>query len=134
MSDLRFGMVGCGDISVRFFKMMQNIDGAEFVATRARHMESAKRRGKEYGVSAHYDDFRKMMDTENLDGEPAVFSGDVIFAGGIGRFDIPGGDYAALVDGIREKLFKLPPETVIYPGHGPVTTIARERKTNPFLI
>jgi glyoxylase-like metal-dependent hydrolase (beta-lactamase superfamily II) len=67
-------------------------------------------------------------------GEPyRVFGGDVLFRGGIGRFDFPGGDGRRLVEGIRAKLFTLPPDTVIYPGHGPVTTVAHERRTNPYV-
>jgi glyoxylase-like metal-dependent hydrolase (beta-lactamase superfamily II) len=69
-----------------------------------------------------------------LRGSPClVFGGDVLFRGGIGRFDFPGGSEAQLLGGIRKKLFTLPPDTVIYPGHGPVTTVAHEMKTNPFL-
>ncbi|GBD32856.1 MAG: hydrolase [Gemmatimonadales bacterium] len=59
--------------------------------------------------------------------------GDVLFAGSVGRTDLPGGDARLLFSGIREKLLTLPDETVIYPGHGPETTIGRERTTNPFL-
>lgn len=59
--------------------------------------------------------------------------GDVLFAGSVGRTDLPGGDTKLLFSGIREKLLTLPDETVIYPGHGPETTIGRERATNPFL-
>jgi glyoxylase-like metal-dependent hydrolase (beta-lactamase superfamily II) len=67
-------------------------------------------------------------------GEPCrVFGGDVLFRGGIGRFDFPGGDGRRLVEGIRAKLFTLPPDTVVYPGHGPVTTVAQERRTNPYV-
>jgi hydroxyacylglutathione hydrolase len=62
-----------------------------------------------------------------------VFGGDVLFRGGIGRYDLPGGDGEVLLDGIRRKLFALAPDTVVYPGHGPVTTVAHERKTNPFV-
>ncbi|MFH0842307.1 MAG: MBL fold metallo-hydrolase [Bacteroidota bacterium] len=62
----------------------------------------------------------------------AVFTGDILFAGSIGRSDIPGGDHKALVEGIREKLFVLPPETVVYPGHGEATTIGTEMKSNPY--
>jgi glyoxylase-like metal-dependent hydrolase (beta-lactamase superfamily II) len=62
-----------------------------------------------------------------------VFGGDVLFRGSIGRTDFPGGDHAGLLDGIRRKLFTLPPDTVVYPGHGPVTTVGHERATNPFL-
>jgi hydroxyacylglutathione hydrolase len=63
----------------------------------------------------------------------AVFAGDTLFRGGIGRTDLPGGDHETLLRGIREQLFTLPPETVVWPGHGPPTTVAEERATNPFL-
>jgi glyoxylase-like metal-dependent hydrolase (beta-lactamase superfamily II) len=62
-----------------------------------------------------------------------VFGGDVLFRGSVGRFDFPGGSQEALFGGIRKKLFPLPPDTIVYPGHGPVTTIGHEMKTNPFL-
>jgi glyoxylase-like metal-dependent hydrolase (beta-lactamase superfamily II) len=62
-----------------------------------------------------------------------VFGGDVLFRGSIGRTDFPGGSHEGLLDGIRRKLFTLPPDTVVYPGHGPVTTVAHEKATNPFL-
>jgi glyoxylase-like metal-dependent hydrolase (beta-lactamase superfamily II) len=61
-----------------------------------------------------------------------VFGGDVLFRDGIGRSDFPGGDGELLVRGIREKLFVLPPDTVVYPGHGPVTTTGHEKRHNPF--
>ncbi|CAN5752132.1 MBL fold metallo-hydrolase [soil metagenome] len=64
---------------------------------------------------------------------PFVLGGDVLFAGSIGRFDFPGGDGRRLIEGIRSKLLTLPDETVIYPGHGPATTIGRERWGNPFV-
>ncbi len=63
----------------------------------------------------------------------AVFSGDVLFKDGIGRTDLPGGHYATLIHSIKEVLFKLPDDTQVYSGHGPVTTIGDERKLNPFL-
>ncbi len=62
-----------------------------------------------------------------------VFGGDVLFRGGIGRDDFPGGDGPLLLRGIRTKLFTLPDDTVVYPGHGPVTTIGQERKFNPYV-
>jgi glyoxylase-like metal-dependent hydrolase (beta-lactamase superfamily II) len=64
---------------------------------------------------------------------PYVIGGDALFAGSIGRSDFPGGDPDALFEGIHAKLFTLPDETVVYPGHGPTTTIGREKATNPFL-
>jgi glyoxylase-like metal-dependent hydrolase (beta-lactamase superfamily II) len=63
----------------------------------------------------------------------AVFTGDALFAGGIGRTDLPGGDEARLIANIRGALLALPDRTAVYPGHGPATTVAVERKTNPFL-
>jgi glyoxylase-like metal-dependent hydrolase (beta-lactamase superfamily II) len=65
-------------------------------------------------------------------GDGFVLSGDVLFAGSIGRVDLPGGDYATLMDSIRTRLMPLPDDTVVYSGHGPATTIGRERATNPF--
>ena len=67
-------------------------------------------------------------------GEPnRVFGGDILFRDGIGRTDFPGGSFATLASGIRQKLFPLSPDTVIYPGHGPVTTIGYEQANNSFL-
>jgi len=65
--------------------------------------------------------------------EGVVFVGDVLFNGGIGRTDIPGASHRTLMDSIRHKLLTLPDETIVYPGHGPPTTIGRERRNNPFL-
>lgn len=65
--------------------------------------------------------------------ENAAFVGDVLFAGAIGRTDIPRGDPAQLVSGIRAKLFPLGDDVRCYPGHGPPTTIGEERRTNPWL-
>lgn len=65
--------------------------------------------------------------------EGYVLSGDSLFAGSIGRTDLPGGDYDDLMESIRTKIMVLPPETKVYPGHGPETTIAAEAANNPFL-
>ena len=62
-----------------------------------------------------------------------LFAGDALFAGSIGRSDFANSDGRALIDGIREKLLGLPDDLIVYSGHGPATTIGRERKTNPFL-
>jgi hydroxyacylglutathione hydrolase len=62
-----------------------------------------------------------------------LYGGDVLFAGGVGRWDRPGGDKDLLISGIRSKILTLPPETVVLPGHGPSTTIGRELATNPYL-
>ena len=63
-----------------------------------------------------------------------LFVGDTLFAGSIGRTDLPGGDYDVLMRSITEVLFPLGDEAVVHPGHGPDTTIARERTTNPFVL
>ena len=62
-----------------------------------------------------------------------VFGGDVLFRGSVGRCDFPGGNFLLLDRGIRKKLYTLADDTVVYPGHGPVTTIGHEKKTNPFV-
>jgi len=63
----------------------------------------------------------------------ALFSGDVLFAGSVGRTDLPFADWDQLVESIRLLFERLPPETVVYPGHGPQTTLGAERERNPFL-
>lgn len=62
-----------------------------------------------------------------------VIGGDVLFQGSIGRTDLPGGDYDTLIDSIKTQLLPLPDDTIVYAGHGPATTIGRERRNNPFL-
>ena len=69
----------------------------------------------------------------SLRGDGLVFSGDTLFNFGIGRTDLSGGDYATLINSIATKLMVLPDETVVYPGHGPKSTIGAERRMNPFL-
>lgn len=64
---------------------------------------------------------------------PVLFGGDVLFRGSIGRYDFPNSNGRLLFQGIRDKVLTLPPETVVYPGHGPVTTIGHEKQTNPFV-
>jgi glyoxylase-like metal-dependent hydrolase (beta-lactamase superfamily II) len=63
----------------------------------------------------------------------ALFSGDVVFAGSVGRVDLPGGDWDTLLDSIRGLVDRFDPDTIVYPGHGPATTLGREVETNPFL-
>lgn len=62
-----------------------------------------------------------------------LISGDALFQGSIGRTDLPGGDYSQLIESIKSKLLSLPDNTVVYPGHGPATTIGDEKRHNPFL-
>ncbi|HDP33593.1 MAG TPA: MBL fold metallo-hydrolase, partial [Candidatus Hydrogenedentes bacterium] len=69
-----------------------------------------------------------------LVGDGVVIAGDVLFAGSIGRTDLPGGSMTQLLNSIRHQLLTLPDETVVYCGHGPATTIGEERVSNPFLV
>ena len=66
-------------------------------------------------------------------GHGVLFSGDTLFNYGIGRYDLPGGNYSQLMNSLQTKLMGLPDETIVYPGHGPDTTIGAERRENPFL-
>jgi len=65
---------------------------------------------------------------------PRLFVGDTLFAGSIGRTDLPGGDYETLLRAITGTLFTFPDESIVYSGHGPETTIGREKQTNPFVL
>jgi glyoxylase-like metal-dependent hydrolase (beta-lactamase superfamily II) len=67
-------------------------------------------------------------------GDGFIIGGDCLFSGSIGRTDLPGGDYDTLMRTLRDKFLTLPDDTVVYNGHGPVTTIGRERRTNPFMV
>ena len=64
----------------------------------------------------------------------ALLSGDVLFAGSVGRTDFPGSDWGTLLASLRTLVSRFPADTVVYPGHGPATTIGRERRTNPYLL
>ena len=66
--------------------------------------------------------------------EKTLIAGDTLFAGSIGRTDLPGGSYEKIINSIREKVLALPDETIVVPGHGPLTTIGEERESNPFLL
>jgi len=68
-----------------------------------------------------------------LYGAGHLFAGDVLFAGSVGRTDLPGGNFEQLISGIRRKLLVLPDDTVVHCGHGPDTTIGREKQVNPFI-
>jgi len=69
----------------------------------------------------------------SLYGEGVVFTGDTLFLGSVGRTDLPNGDFDLLMSSIQGKLFALPDETIIYPGHGPETTLEQEKNFNPFV-
>jgi glyoxylase-like metal-dependent hydrolase (beta-lactamase superfamily II) len=72
--------------------------------------------------------------TFSIPDEQAVFSGDVLFQGSVGRTDLPGGDWPTLLESIRTLVETLPPETTVYPGHMGITTLGAERASNPFLV
>ena len=65
--------------------------------------------------------------------EQTLIAGDTLFAGSIGRTDLPGGDYKQIITSLHDRVLALPDETVVVPGHGPTTTIGEERQSNPFL-
>jgi len=78
---------------------------------------------------------REPVGVDDLAGLSAtVFSGDVLFAGSVGRTDLPGGDGAAMRRSLQDVVLALPDPTLVLPGHGPATTVARERATNPYLV
>ncbi|HSE48958.1 MAG TPA: MBL fold metallo-hydrolase, partial [Terriglobales bacterium] len=66
--------------------------------------------------------------------EKKLIAGDTLFAGSIGRTDLPGGSFEKIIDSLQSRLLALPDDTLVIPGHGPATTIGEERETNPFLI
>jgi glyoxylase-like metal-dependent hydrolase (beta-lactamase superfamily II) len=66
--------------------------------------------------------------------EKKLIAGDTLFAGSIGRTDLPGGSYQKIIESLRGPVLALPDETIVVPGHGPLTTIGEERATNPFLV
>ena len=69
----------------------------------------------------------------DLDDSPGLLAGDVLFAGSVGRVDLPGGSWASMLGSLRDVVLPLADDTVVLPGHGPATTIGRERATNPYL-
>src|ERR671935_2005407 len=71
--------------------------------------------------------------TYSIPEEGAIFSGDVLFQGSVGRTDLPGGDWGTLLESIRKLVESHPPETTVYPGHMGITTLGAERASNPFL-
>jgi hydroxyacylglutathione hydrolase len=66
--------------------------------------------------------------------EQKLIAGDTLFAGSIGRTDLPGGSFDKIIDSLKERVLALPDATIVFPGHGPETTIGEERESNPFLI
>lgn len=69
----------------------------------------------------------------SLSGDGFLLSGDLLFCGGVGRTDLPGGSWSVLEDSIRNKIFNFPDDTIVLPGHGPATTVGQEKMANPFI-
>jgi hydroxyacylglutathione hydrolase len=69
----------------------------------------------------------------SLSGDGFLLSGDLLFCGGVGRTDLPGGSWSVLEDSIRNKIFRFPDDTIVLPGHGPLTSIGQEKMANPFI-
>ena len=66
--------------------------------------------------------------------EKKLIAGDTLFAGSIGRTDLPGGSFSKIITSLHDRVLALPDETVVVPGHGELTTIGKERESNPFLV
>jgi len=113
MMGVRFGKVPTVD---------RNVEDEEIVEVGGLRLRSLYTPGHAPGHLAFY-----------LQEEGLVLSGDALFAGSVGRVDLPGGSMEVLMRSIEERLVTLPDETVVYPGHGPRTTIGNERTSNPFL-
>ena len=113
MMGLRFGKVPTVD---------RNVEDEEIVEVGGLRLRSLYTPGHAPGHLAFY-----------LQEEGLVLSGDALFAGSVGRVDLPGGSMEVLMRSIEERLLTLPDDTVVYPGHGPRTTISNERASNPFL-
>jgi len=85
-------------------------------------------------ISKDTKEAKEAKDTKDTKELPTLIVGDTLFAGSIGRTDLPGGDMETLLRSIREVLFSFPDDCVVWSGHGEPTTIGREKRTNPFLI
>jgi glyoxylase-like metal-dependent hydrolase (beta-lactamase superfamily II) len=108
------------DIPLRPYEGATGIEGGDTVDAAGISFEVVPIPGHSPGHIAYY-------------AEGCLFSGDLLFAGSVGRTDLPFSDWDTLVESIRSLFDRFPPETVVYPGHGPQTTLGAEQKTNPFL-
>jgi hydroxyacylglutathione hydrolase len=108
------------DVSIRGYHADVLLEGGETLEVGGISFETILVPGHSPGHLAYYAD-------------GALFSGDVLFAGTVGRTDLPFGDWNALVDSIRGLMERFPPETIVYSGHGPETTLGAELVRNPFL-
>ena len=108
------------DVALRPYEADVLLDGGETLKLAGISFETLSVPGHSPGHVAFY-------------GDGALFSGDVLFAGSVGRTDLPFSDWDTLVQSIRALMDRLPPETIVYPGHGPETTLGAELARNPFL-
>ena len=108
------------DIPLRPYTGATGVSGAETVEVGGISFETVAIPGHSPGHLAYYAD-------------GCLFSGDLLFAGSVGRTDLPFSDWETLLDSIRSLFEGFPPETIVYPGHGPETTLGAEQQTNPFL-
>lgn len=108
------------DIPLRPYSEAKGVSGEETVELAGISFETVDIPGHSPGHLAYYAD-------------GLLFSGDLLFAGSVGRTDLPFSDHETLLASIRSLFERFPPETVVYPGHGPETTLGAERQTNPFL-
>lgn len=113
MMGLRFGKVPAVD---------RHVEDGEVIEVGSLRLRSLYTPGHAPGHLAFY-----------LEEQEAVLSGDALFAGSVGRVDLPGGSMEVLMRSIEERLMTLPDQTTVYPGHGPTTTVGEERRHNPFL-
>ncbi|MEX2141973.1 MAG: MBL fold metallo-hydrolase [Pirellulales bacterium] len=120
---------------------MQNLSGLFGLALTSPPADQTLAEGDQYSVAGFEFLVREIpghssghvVFISQKDTPPVVFGGDVLFAGGIGRTDFPDGNFDQLAQGIRQKLYTLPDDTIVYPGHGEPTTIGHEKRTNPFV-
>lgn len=117
-----FALQSGGGLSIPEFQVNHLLEGTDFVTILGQEWRVLHVPGHSLDSACIYDASRSLL-----------VGGDVLFAGGIGRTDFPGGDTALLLQGIAEKLLTLPDETQVLPGHGEATTIGEERESNPFL-
>jgi len=108
------------DIPLRPYSGAKGVSGGDTIEVAGISFETVAIPGHSPGHLAYYAD-------------GLLFSGDLLFAGSVGRTDLPFSDYGTLMESIGSLFERFPPETVVYPGHGPETTLGREQLTNPFL-
>ncbi len=120
---------------------MQNLSGQFGLSLTSPPADQTLAEGDQYSVAGYEFLVREIpghssghvVFISQTDSPPIVFGGDVLFAGSVGRTDFPGGNFDQLAQGIREKLYTLADDTIVYPGHGEPTTIGQEKRSNPFV-